>query len=154
MAIVREILEAVHGNNNDNTLMVDSPKVMFVCLFFQFTRHLSCRRRRYCSRKAFKNMSSIHHETLFLINLRIYVYVSVSDSLSEDPTLYISLELLHHIQYHTRRLNLIAFSKERKKNTVIQNSRCHQVISESCDFSLTYDIVLLNERFKHENIYF
>jgi hypothetical protein len=34
MAIVREILEAVHGYNNDNTLMVDSPKAMF---FFSFS---------------------------------------------------------------------------------------------------------------------
>jgi len=29
MAIYREILEAVHGNNNDNTLMVITPKAMF-----------------------------------------------------------------------------------------------------------------------------
>jgi hypothetical protein len=43
MAMDREIMEAVHGNNNDNTLMVNSPKAMF------------------------ENLSSIHHETLFFL---------------------------------------------------------------------------------------
>jgi len=35
MAMVQEIMEAAHGNNNDSTLMVNGPKAFFVC-YFQF----------------------------------------------------------------------------------------------------------------------
>jgi hypothetical protein len=107
-AVAREILEAVHANNNDNALMVNSSKGQFYSPPVLLP----------LLRKAPKNPSSIH---LFLIALRIYVYVSVCDS-SKDPTLYISLGLLRHLLYTT--LNLIAHRYHDSKH-----SRCHQVIS-------------------------
>ena len=89
MAIVREILEAAYGNNNDNTLMVYSHVFFFPILL------ATCLVAAAAAGNPFKNLSSIHHETLLVV-LRIYVYVSVSDS-----SLYISLGLLQ-----TRRLSL------------------------------------------------
>lgn len=93
MAMAREYMEATHGKNNGNTLMIDC----LVC--FNFTRHLSCRRRhhhrrRCSSRKAPRIYLSFIMSHFFLV-LRIYEYVSVSNSL-DDSTLYISLGLVHH----------------------------------------------------------
>ena len=95
MAMAEEILEADHINNVDNTLMLHSLKA---CLFFFQFYCCHRRRRRRSSRNTPKNLCPfiMHH---VLIVLRIYVYVSVSDPLSEDFALYISLGLLHHIQY-------------------------------------------------------
>jgi hypothetical protein len=80
MAMDREIMEAAHGNNNDNTLMINSPKAVF------------------------ENLSFIHHETLFSYSS---AHICLRFCLTRPYIVYLFL-LDSCIIYNTRRLNLTA----------------------------------------------
>lgn len=75
--------------------MVNNPEAMF---FFSSILLVTCLVTGVAAGKP-PRICLPYIKRLFLIVLRIYVYTSVSDSLNEDPTLYISLGLMHHIQH-------------------------------------------------------
>jgi hypothetical protein len=89
MAMAREILEAVHGNNNGIALMVNSPKQ------FYSPPVLSPPPPRFtATRRPPRILSSISSCHFFCAYTCTFLFLT-----RKDPALYISLGLLRHILY-------------------------------------------------------